>query len=105
MPKYCIRTDGAVYPYSAALSANARFKIVDELPAEHARGIEKARGRADERVMAAQLLREQQDERDARRRQKSEGLRRQISAAPAVDPAASEEAQRQADEFSGREQG
>ena len=69
------------------------------------RGIEKARGRADERVMAAQLMREQQDARDERRRQQSEGLRRQISTAPAVDPAASEEAQRQADEFSGREQG
>jgi hypothetical protein len=105
MPKYCVRTDGAVYPYNPTLATNARFKIVDELPAEHTRGIEKARGRADERVMAAQLMREQQDARDERRRQQSEGLRRQISTAPAVDPAASEEAQRQADEFSGREQG
>ncbi len=99
MPQYLIRDDGAVYPYSALLAASARFKIVDELPASHVRGIDQARVRAGDRVAATQLMREQQDLRHSLKREASAQLRRQLAATPAVDAAAAAEAQRQADAF------
>ncbi len=105
MPKYCIRADGAVYPFCASLATDARFKTVDELPAGHLHAIGQARSRAEERVLAAQLMREQQDARQEQRRQQSVGRRRQLAATPAVDPAAAAEAQRQADAFGGKEPG
>lgn len=99
MPQYCIRDDGAVYPYSALLAANARFKIVDELPAAHVRGIDQARSRAEERAVAVSLMREQREVRQSRKQEESAHLRRQLASTPAVDPAAADEAQRQADAF------
>jgi hypothetical protein len=103
MPKYLIRADGAVYPYSPLLAASARFKIVDELPVNHVDGIALARERAQARAAAATDMREQQDKRQALRQRDTQGLRKRLAKKPAVDAQAAAEAQRQADAFSGKE--
>ena len=105
MPKYCIRADGAVYPYCPGLAASARFKVVDELPTAHLHGIEQARRRTDQRVEATAEMRQRQDLRHAQRHRETRHLRKQLASGPEVDTAAAEEAQRQADAFSGREPG
>lgn len=105
MPKYCIRADGAVYPYCPALAASARFKVVDELPTAHLHGIEQARKRTERRSEAAAEMRQRQDLRHSQRQRETLHLRKQLAKVPEVDTAAAEEAQRQVDAFSGREEG
>jgi hypothetical protein len=99
MPKFCIRDDGAVYPYSPALATNSRFKVVDELPGTHLRSIERSKVRVDSRAEASRNLRQSYDARIAARKASSDAVRVRVAAGPAVNAEASAEAQRQADEF------
>lgn len=100
MPKYCVRDDGAVYPYSPELAKNSRFKVVDELPTQHVQSIETARQLRADRIASAQRLRVEQERRHEELREKML-QRRQRAATPAIDPEQSAEAQRQTDEFTG----
>jgi len=101
MTKYCIRDDGAVFPYSPALAGLSNFKIVDELPESHLKSIERSKGRFDERAHAAKAMRQAHDQRIADRKAVTQAVRSRIAEGPAVDVQAAAEAQRQADEFSG----
>lgn len=101
MPKYCIRSDGAVYNYTPELAMKSNFKVVDELPRSHVVAIESAKGRVDSRIAAARAMRRMQDDRQAQRRADTEAVRQRIAEKPDVDSEESEEAQRQAEEFTG----
>lgn len=101
MPKYLIRSDGAIYPYSTALARDSRFKVVDELPESHVRSIERARGRTDNQLEAVRAMRRAQDARIAERQAASEAVRQRVNAGPKVDAEAAGESQRQASEFIG----
>lgn len=101
MPKCCVRDDGTVYPYSPLTARNPRFKVLDDYPTEHVEKVAAVRVQQDERLEASKRLLEAQNQRAAERTARGAERREQVAKAK-TDPNAALDAQRQANEFTGR---